>query len=221
MDECQARLTLKQWRLALESAGPKRGPPSSRRLDAACVSRRPWWNYRALCRVDVALEARARADIKVGLVVELEGHGWLVPARIVRILRGGSPVRCAVLPHCSRVLTRVIVMLYVVEYSASAHAFTLTLVCPLPSDPHHMATFSLSHWGTCAQKFIGNMVRSLCTITGPVLTPRFLVSSRRDCSLDAQRGSFQSAECAVFPLITRSYLARGSTFQSHCAERHI
>lgn len=101
------RLTLKQWRLSLEPASPKRCPPPPGRLDAACVTRRSRRDYRALRWVDVALEARARAYVKVGLVVELEGYGWLVSACIIRVLRGGSSVRCVVLPHCSRVLTRV------------------------------------------------------------------------------------------------------------------
>ena len=101
LDNC-AR-TLKQRRLALEPASPKRGPPSPSGLNAARVPRGARLHYGAL-RGDVAFEARAGARIEGRLVVELEGHVWLlVPVRVVVILRGGGgggPVRCAVLPHC-------------------------------------------------------------------------------------------------------------------------
>ncbi len=132
----KASLTLKQRRLALKPAGPKRGPPSSGRLDAACVSRRSRRDYGALC-VDVALEAGAGADVKGGLVVELEGYVWLVPAAIVRVLRGGSPVRCcAVLPHWSRevdarcYVIRGILQLHLLLRLRPAHVSALILVCP-------------------------------------------------------------------------------------------
>ena len=99
LDNC-AR-TLKQRRLALEPASPKRGPPSPSGLNAARVPRGARLHYGAL-RGDVAFEARAGARIEGRLVVELEGHVWLlIPVRVVVILRGGGgPVRCAVLPHC-------------------------------------------------------------------------------------------------------------------------
>ena len=77
--------TLKQRGLALKSAGSKRGPPSSSGVDAARVPRRPRLDYGTL-RGDVAFEARARARIERGLVVELEGHVWLVSVSVVVIL---------------------------------------------------------------------------------------------------------------------------------------
>lgn len=91
--------TLKKRRLALESTGPKRGPPSSSGLNASRVARRARLHYGTL-RGDVTFETRAGTRIEGRLVIELEGHVWLVPLAVEVILSGGSPVRCAVLPHC-------------------------------------------------------------------------------------------------------------------------
>ena len=91
--------TLKKRRLALEPAGPKRGPPASSGLNASRVARRARLHYGTLGS-DVAFETRARTRIEGRLVIELEGHVWLVPPAVEVILSGGGPVRCAVLPHC-------------------------------------------------------------------------------------------------------------------------
>ena len=147
LDNC-AR-TLKQRRLALEPASPKRGPPSPSGLNAARVPRGARLHYGAL-RGDVAFEARAGARIEGRLVVELEGHVWLlIPVRVVVILRGGGgPVRCAVLPHCVESLcvwntqasTRVCVDLYLYTLTSTCH-LTAAMVCTIiftPSGSGHI-----------------------------------------------------------------------------------
>lgn len=92
--------TFKKRRLALEPAGPKRGPPSPRGVNASRVARRASWHYGTL-RGDVAFETRAGTQIEGRLVVELQGDIWLVPPAVEVILSGGGPVRCAVMPHCA------------------------------------------------------------------------------------------------------------------------